>query len=226
MQGLHIGGQFFPVQHTPENGNHELYIRVSQANKPSAPLKLYANVIGKFMVERQLGEKVQETVRDRTKQAEEARTERKTILLDKPPTQPKASKQKKKEVTRRVIPSSTSYAVPKAAVASPRVAPLPAPSASSSKTSPLHASGQATSSTRATAGANSSKASPPHPSASHSNGAAAEAALPSGIRGRLIHLLALKSRTQEATINSLVGRDATSRVKNDLVSLLQVVSGS
>ncbi|KAI0374174.1 hypothetical protein BV20DRAFT_1118773 [Pilatotrama ljubarskyi] len=83
--GLYINDTFYPVRHDQENGPHELYLRMASAQKPMAPLKLYANVIGKFMVERQLGEKVEGTVRDRTLEAEKLRTERKAIYLETPP---------------------------------------------------------------------------------------------------------------------------------------------
>ncbi|KAI0355611.1 hypothetical protein OH77DRAFT_1424556 [Trametes cingulata] len=83
--GLYINDTFYPVRHDQENGPHELYLRMASAQKPMAPLKLYANVIGKFMVERQLGEKVEGTVRDRTLEAEKQRTERKAIYLETPP---------------------------------------------------------------------------------------------------------------------------------------------
>lgn len=50
-----------------------------------APLKLYANVIGKFMVERQLGHKVTDKVRQQTLVAKQQHMERQAILLDQPP---------------------------------------------------------------------------------------------------------------------------------------------
>jgi RNA polymerase II elongation factor ELL len=64
---------------------HELYLRLPSATKPMAPLRLHANVIGKFTVERELGEKVTGKVRDRTLVAEKQRSERKAIMLDAPP---------------------------------------------------------------------------------------------------------------------------------------------
>lgn len=67
-----------------EKAPHELYIRSLPVGKTSAPLKFYANVTGKFLVERELGERVESAVRDRTIDAERQRTERKTILLDAP----------------------------------------------------------------------------------------------------------------------------------------------
>lgn len=68
-----------------ESSPHELYLRAASAAKPMAPLKLYANIIGKFMVERQLGAKVTDKVRQQTMVAKQQHMERQAILLDKPP---------------------------------------------------------------------------------------------------------------------------------------------
>jgi RNA polymerase II elongation factor ELL len=84
-QGIYIGDTFFPMRPLKENTPHELYLRASSVAKPMAPLKLYANVTGKFTVERELGTKVEDKVRDRTLVAEKKRTERKAIMLDTPP---------------------------------------------------------------------------------------------------------------------------------------------
>lgn len=79
-----------------EGSSHELYLRASSAAKPMAPLKLYANVTGKFTVERELGEKVQDKIRESTQVAEKQRTERKAILLDAPPDIPRVNGKKRK----------------------------------------------------------------------------------------------------------------------------------
>lgn len=92
-----------------EDSPHELYLRSSSAAKPMAPLKLYANVTGKFMVERELGEKVQDKVRDRTQVAEKQRTERKVQMLDSPLDIPAANGKKRK------APSAPSSLLKKAA---------------------------------------------------------------------------------------------------------------
>ena len=74
-----------------------------------APLKLYANVTGKFTVERELGEKVQDKVRDRTQVAEKQRTERKVQMLDSPLDIPRVNGKKRK------APSVSSSLLKKAA---------------------------------------------------------------------------------------------------------------
>jgi len=62
-----------------ESTPHELYLRVSSVAKPMAPLRLYANVTGKFTVERELGEKVKDKLRDRI--LEQKRAERRTVMV-------------------------------------------------------------------------------------------------------------------------------------------------
>ncbi|KAH9895118.1 hypothetical protein C8Q73DRAFT_646025 [Cubamyces lactineus] len=125
--GLYINDTFFPVTSTPDNSPHELYLRMASAQKPMAPLKLYANVIGKFVVERQLGEKIEGTIRDRTIEAEKQRTERKAIYLDTPPdtgyTGPKGKSKKDASAPRRTAVTSTSHAA--SARASRVASPLP-----------------------------------------------------------------------------------------------------
>ncbi|KAI1795641.1 hypothetical protein LXA43DRAFT_730643 [Ganoderma leucocontextum] len=133
--GLYIGNTFYPVTPNQENTIHEMYIRVQTAAKPNIPLKPYATVVGKFIVDRQLGEKVEETVRDRTLEAAKQRTERKAIFLDNPPDLSyhgsKAKGKKHAGSASRTSIHSTSY------VSSPKAPPLPS---SSSRTSGLASS--------------------------------------------------------------------------------------
>lgn len=81
-----------------ESSPHEIYLRMSTAAKPNVPLKLYANVIGKLMVERELGAKITDGVRQRTIEAKKAHSERKAILLDQPPIPAPGSKPTKRKV--------------------------------------------------------------------------------------------------------------------------------
>ncbi|KAI0630215.1 hypothetical protein C8Q77DRAFT_1136970 [Trametes polyzona] len=127
--GLYINDTFYPVRADQENGTHELYLRMASAQKPMAPLKMYGNVIGKFTVERQLGEKVEGTVRDRTLEAEKQRTERKAIYLDTPPdlgySGAKGKGKKDASAIRRTVVSTR----PQSNIKTSQVAsPLPGPS--------------------------------------------------------------------------------------------------
>lgn len=78
-----------------EETPHELYLRASSAAKKMAPLKLYATVIGKFFVERELGEGVHNKIRESTQDAVNQRLNRTTILLESLPDIPVASKKRK-----------------------------------------------------------------------------------------------------------------------------------
>ncbi|RDX47879.1 hypothetical protein OH76DRAFT_1441121 [Lentinus brumalis] len=220
--GFTIGDTFFPVKPTPENAQtHELYIRLPNIPKSKglAPLKLHANVMQKLMVQRLCDEKVQETVRDRTLEAEKERKERKVKYLDKPPdlSYPGSKGKKKDAPARRPPAASSSYAM------SPRPSALQPPShPSSSRASPLHTSHTTTSSSRSVPSGSdhaSSRMSPLPASHSHTNGTSSD----SRTRARLIHCLALKQRTTEAVIGLCAGKDPTSQVKNELVALLKAV---
>ncbi|KAN0091339.1 hypothetical protein V8E55_004905 [Tylopilus felleus] len=125
--GIYIGDTFFPMRPQKESSPHELYLRAASAAKPMAPLKLYANVIGKFMVERQLGEKVTDKVRQQTMVAKQQHLERQAILLDQPPIPVSGTKHSK-----RKIPGSGTV-VKK----TPLSEHLRVPSSSSRKVSPI-----------------------------------------------------------------------------------------
>ncbi|KAH9948660.1 hypothetical protein B0H21DRAFT_805422 [Amylocystis lapponica] len=107
--GIHIGDSFFAMRPLEEGSPHELYLRTSSAAKPMAPLKLYANVTGKFTVERQL-EIVKHKMRDTTLAAEKQRSERKAILIDTPPApRPGAKKRKEPQIMRRPVHVSDTH---------------------------------------------------------------------------------------------------------------------
>ncbi|KAI0820027.1 hypothetical protein BC628DRAFT_1525161 [Trametes gibbosa] len=185
--GLYINETFYPMRADQENGPHELYLRMASASKPMAPLKMYANVIGKFAIERQLGEKVEGSIRDRTLEAEKQRTERKAIYLDTPPDL-KYSGAKGKARKDAAAPRR------------PAVPPVSRPSASvktSRVTSPLPGS------------------------VSHANGSSNDVP---PTRARLIHCLALKPRTTDAAIAMCGGREPSSQMKKELLSLLHAVA--
>lgn len=94
-QGIHIGDSFFSMRPLKEASPHEIYLRMSSAAKPNAPLKYYADVTGKFIVERKLGEDVEDKLRGRTIVAEKHRLDRKAIYLDAPPVNLNTNKKRK-----------------------------------------------------------------------------------------------------------------------------------
>jgi hypothetical protein len=121
-----------------ESSPHEIYLRTSSAAKPNAPLKLYANVKGKFIVDRQLGAKVTDKVRQQTMEAKKQHSERQTIMLDTPPIPATGTKNLKRKLPGSgtvVKKSAQSHAlrVPSASTAvSRKVSPRPNASNASS----------------------------------------------------------------------------------------------
>jgi RNA polymerase II elongation factor ELL len=69
-----------------ESTPHELYLRSTLASKVNAPLKLYADIAGKFTVGRELNGKAESRVQQSTADAQKTKTERRIVLLDNPPT--------------------------------------------------------------------------------------------------------------------------------------------
>lgn len=185
-----------------ETAPHELYIRALSASKPNptAPLKFYANVTGKFMIERKLGERVESVVRDKTAAAEKQRTERKTIMLDAPPPATVIKHPKKKPAVKKhpVVEAhsrtmSASSSVQPSRMASPRPMTLP-----TRDPQPSHLS--------------------PRPPPSH-------LAKDDTLRGRLIHFLALSPRSREDVMKIVGGVDDGS-YRKDLLDLLKEVGCS
>ncbi|KAI0786725.1 hypothetical protein C8Q75DRAFT_808247 [Abortiporus biennis] len=134
--GFYIGDKFYPTRKSEtEVVPHELYLRLSQPNKPNPPLKLHANITSKFIVERQLDEKVQGKVRASTKEAELKRTQRGVLRMATPmtkemktlPTNPAAKKSKstKKGIVADTYRSVSNMAsVQNVRAAAPKVASL------------------------------------------------------------------------------------------------------
>lgn len=85
------------MQHSQENTIHELYLRASSATKKTAPLRLYANVVGKFAVERELADDLRDKIRESTQDAAAQRNNRTTVLLETPPDLPTTASRKRKE---------------------------------------------------------------------------------------------------------------------------------
>ncbi|KAH0828047.1 hypothetical protein J3R83DRAFT_3697 [Lanmaoa asiatica] len=129
--GIYIGDTFFPMRPQKESSPHELYLRAASIAKPMAPLKLYANVIGKFMVERQLGDKVTDKVRQQTIVAKQQHMERKAILLDQPPIPVPGAKNGKRKmpgsgtVVKKTPVSEQLRVGSSSTMASRKVSPLP-----------------------------------------------------------------------------------------------------
>ncbi|KAF7428344.1 hypothetical protein PC9H_007565 [Pleurotus ostreatus] len=145
--GIYIGETFFPMRTRLENVPHDLYLRASSAAKPMAPLKLYANVMGKFTVERDLST-VTSKVRESAADAANQRSQRQLIVLDAPPPEVGAPARKKKQPKtpmfrnphKEPIPNKNTLPVPvpAARVASPAPpAPKPPPKVNKESTAAM-----------------------------------------------------------------------------------------
>ncbi|KIY44343.1 hypothetical protein FISHEDRAFT_77546 [Fistulina hepatica ATCC 64428] len=95
---LHIGGSQFSLRPIREACPHEIYLQMVQHGRTSAPLKLYANVSGKFSVERQfVDEKLEEKNRESTLDAKKHRAEGRTTIIDPPAALSSAKTKKRKD---------------------------------------------------------------------------------------------------------------------------------
>ncbi|KAF8973327.1 hypothetical protein BDZ97DRAFT_1780843 [Flammula alnicola] len=83
------------MRHSKETTIHELYLRASSATKKTAPLKLYANVVGKFAVERELADELRDKIRESTQDAANQRNTRTTVFMETPPDLPSNSRKRK-----------------------------------------------------------------------------------------------------------------------------------
>ncbi|THH08294.1 hypothetical protein EW145_g2798 [Phellinidium pouzarii] len=108
--GIHIREQFFPMQYNKEKDNQELFIRTTMSARPNAALRLNANVVGKFLVERVFLDKALQKMRDTKAAADKQKSERKTIMIDTPPIIPTATQ--KSAAKRKAPPKNTSWTTP------------------------------------------------------------------------------------------------------------------
>ena len=83
------------MRHAQETTLHELYLRASSITKKTAPLKLYANVVGKFTVERELHDDVCDKLRESAQDAVNQRMTRTTQFINVPPDIQSNSKKRK-----------------------------------------------------------------------------------------------------------------------------------
>jgi RNA polymerase II elongation factor ELL len=130
LQGISIGDAFFPMRPAKENYPHDLYLRASSAAKPMAPLKLYANITGKFTVERDLAT-IETQIRATTVAAETKKNTRGITMLPGPPPGVSSSQTTKKGKSSGKAQSATS------AFLKPIPQPRPSTSTSARAPSPL-----------------------------------------------------------------------------------------
>ena len=180
----------------PESTQHELYLRSALASKINAPLKLYADIAGKFTVGRELNGKAESKVHQSSADAQKSKSGGRIRLLEAPPTLSSSS-------TTKVKPS----AAPKK-----RKAAVSAPIAATVKRVPVRAKNEGSSAARGQ--------SPPPPLPTSQS----TSTLPPAMRAHMIHLLAKGSRTKEDVLTQVGGPDASESLRLQLNELLVTVS--
>jgi len=108
--------------HLQENSLNEVYLRAASATKKNAPLKLYANVVGKLTIEqREIGNDLRDKIRESTQGAVAHKNSRATVFMDNPPETQTITK-KRKEVSmfhKPLRPSDKPKPVPPAPTSTP-----------------------------------------------------------------------------------------------------------
>ncbi|KAI9458539.1 hypothetical protein F5148DRAFT_983707 [Russula earlei] len=192
--GIHIESTFFPMRGVQESTPHELYLRSALASKINAPLKLYADIAGKFTVERELNGKTQSKVQQSTVDAQKTKSERRIVFLDNPPA----------------LTSSTTKT--KSPAPKKRKSAVSAPIAATVRRVPhvIRAKNEGSSATRGHSPNTSSSSSQSSP-------------VPPAIRAQMIHLLAKGPRTKEDVLTQVGGPDASESFRVQLNELLVTV---
>lgn len=193
-QGIHIESKFFPMQGVRESTPHELYLRSALASKVNAPLKLYADIAGKFHVERKLTGKAESKVQQSTADARKTKTEGRIVLLDNPPAHPSSTTKTKSS-----------------APAKKRKQVVSAPIAATVKRVPIRVKNEGSSAARG-------------PSPPHSLPSSQSSPVPPAIRAQMIHLLAKGSRTKEDVLTQVGGPDASQSLRVQLNELLVTIA--
>src|SRR6266540_1773977 len=82
-----------------ENALNEVYLRAASVTKKNAPLKLFANVVGKLTIEqREINNDLRDKIRESTQDAVAHKNSRATVFMDNPPETQTVTK-KRKEVS-------------------------------------------------------------------------------------------------------------------------------
>ena len=176
-----------------ESTPHELYLRSALASKVNAPLKLYADIAGKFILDRELNGRTESKVQQSTADAQKTKTERRIVYLDNPPTL-----------------TSSSTKTKSSAPARKRKQVVSAPIAATVKRVPIRAKNEGSSAARG-------------PSPPHSLPSSQSSPLPPAIRAQMIHFLARGPRTKEEVLTQVGGPDASESLRVQLNELLVTV---
>lgn len=192
--GIHIGSTFFPMQGAQESTPHELYLRSALASKINAPLKLYADIAGKFIVGRELNGKAESKVHQSTADAQKSKSGGRIRVLDAPPTLA-ATKAKSSAPSKK------------------RKSAVSAPIAATVRRVPhvVRAKNEGSSAARG-------QSPPPPPPASQSS------PVSPAMRAQMIHLLAKGSRTKEDVLTQVGGSKASEALRVQLNELLVTIA--
>ncbi|KZT40535.1 hypothetical protein SISSUDRAFT_1060165 [Sistotremastrum suecicum HHB10207 ss-3] len=204
--GLHIGGIFFGGDVIKENSPHDIYIR---SDKALAPLRNYANVQGKLTIKRELGAKSANKVRNSTIKSEQSSKERQIQRLDVvPPTTTTNGAPKKASTKKKSVPGSSS--------------------GSNSLMKQLYRNeGQhlkRASHVSVSEPSTSRRPSPMPPSTGMSAASTAELQAHPQTREKLIHFLALKSRSTEEVIASICDKHGNPPTASTVQDLLRSIA--
>lgn len=183
------------MQGAQESTPHELYLRSALASKINAPLKLYADIAGKFIVGRELNGKAESKVHQSTADAQKSKSGGRIVVLDTPPTLAASATKSK---------SSASSKKRKPAVSAPIAATV--------RRVPhvVRAKNEGSSAARG-------QSPPPPPPSSQSS------PVSPAMRAQMIHLLAKGSRTKEDVLTQVGGPQASETLRVQLNELLVTV---
>lgn len=163
--------------------------------KKTPQLKPHAQVLGKFTVERELDSQLEAAIRERTQQAERQKHERKIQLLDEQPPPMKAAQTKKSKHADKPPKSKPAGFAPPA---DPR----------NLSAAPSHHGSRVV----------SPRILSPRPPARESSSPPNQ----SSTKSRLIHYVALDSRTEEQMLRAVAGENPTTR--KEVTQLIPKVS--
>ncbi|KAG5641139.1 hypothetical protein DXG03_005935 [Asterophora parasitica] len=194
--GIYIGDTFYPMRPLKEQTPHELYLRTHSASKPTAPLKLYANVTGKFYIEHdELDDTLKDKIRERTQDAAKQRDDRRTKFIDTLPVLSTTTKAKKRKepatssMFRNAIRPSDQAKLNAAASSSPATTPMPPPPPIPS---PI----------------------PPPPKKKPTD---------AGLRKRLVHCIAIQERPRDVIVKLVAGAECDAARRREVLDVLEEV---
>jgi RNA polymerase II elongation factor ELL len=84
-QGLSVNSHVFPLQCAQDAGYHDLYVKTKQAGRSNSSIRTYGTVVGKVSIAPGLDGSISERIREKTQAEEQAKNEKRTVVLHAPP---------------------------------------------------------------------------------------------------------------------------------------------